>query len=155
MAPSSFPETAPETAARRRILLVEDDPDAALFATHVLTRRGGFDVTHTTDPAVALTLAAAQPWDLVLTDLDLPAMSGLEMIAALRQMEPGLPIVLVTAEPRDEWPASADGCGPDAILAKPVLADDLLATLSAVILTALYGGQWVPGADGVSAGYRG
>lgn len=129
---------------------MEDDPDAALFATHILTRRGGFDVTHTTDPAVALALAAGQPWDLVLTDLDLPTMTGLEMIVALRRLVSGLPIVLVTAEPREEWPASADGRGPDAILAKPVLADDLLATLAAVILTALEGGQWVPGAEGVS-----
>jgi CheY-like chemotaxis protein len=72
-------------------------------------------------------------------------MTGLEMIAALRRMVPGLPIVLVTAQPRHEWPATADGSGPDAMLAKPVLADDLLSTLSAVILNRAYGGQWVPG----------
>jgi CheY-like chemotaxis protein len=146
MAPSSVHEFAPEPASRgRRILLVEDDPDAALFATHILTRRGGFDVTHTTDPAVALALVAEQTWDLVLTDLDLPTMTGLEMIAALRRMVPGLPIVLVTAQPRHEWPATADRSGPDAMLAKPVLADELLSTLSAVILNRAYGGQWVPG----------
>jgi two-component system OmpR family response regulator len=133
MAPPFAHESAQEPATRRRILLVEDDPDAALFATHVLTRRGGFDVTHTADPVVALALAAEQSWDFVLTDLDLPTMSGLEMLAVLRQMVPGLPVVLVTAEPRDEWPACADGCGPDAILAKPVMADDLLATLAAVL----------------------
>jgi CheY-like chemotaxis protein len=118
---------------KRRILLVEDDPDAALFATHVLTGRGGFEVTHTPDPAVALALAAARPWDLVLTDLHLPAMSGLELLSALRQMVPGLPVVLVTGDPRDAWTPSADGCRPDAVLVKPVLADDLINTLSAVI----------------------
>lgn len=134
MAPSSVHEPAQEPAPRRRILLVEDDPDAALFASHILTRRGGFAVTHTSDPVVALALAAEQPWDLVLTDLDLPNMTGLELLTALRQLAPGLPIVLCTAEPRDEWPTAADGCWPDAILAKPVLASDLLAVLSAVIL---------------------
>ena len=133
MASSSAQEPAQLPASRRRILLVEDDPDAALFATHILTRRGGFEVTHTSDPVTALALAAEQSWDLVLTDLDLPKMSGLEMLGALRQMLPGLPIVLCTATPRDEWPASADSCGPDAILAKPVHADNLLETLSAVI----------------------
>jgi CheY-like chemotaxis protein len=133
MVPSSAHESAPEPAPRRRILLVEDDPDAALFATHILTRRGGFEVTHTSDPVVALALAVEQSWDLVVTDLGLPNMSGLELLAALRQRVPGLPIVLCTAEPRDEWPTSADGSGPDAILAKPALASDLLATLSAVI----------------------
>ncbi len=143
MAPSPVHETPQqEPAARRRILLVEDDPDAALFATHILTRRGGFDVTHTSDPAVALTLAAAQPWDLVLTDLDLPAMSGLELLAVLRRAVPGLPVVLVTADPRHAWQPSVDGeCRPDAILAKPVLPDDLLATLSALISKGLAWGQ--------------
>jgi CheY-like chemotaxis protein len=138
MPPSSVQEPAPEPAPpRRRILLVEDDPDAALFATHVLTRRGGFEVTHTSDPVVALALAAEQSWDLVLTDLDLPNMSGLEMLAVLRQMVPTLPVVLCTAKPREAWPTSADGCGPEAILAKPAHADDLLNTLSAVISKAL------------------
>lgn len=122
---------------KRRILLIEDDPDAALFATHVLTGRGGFEVTHTPDPAIALSLAAEQPWDLVLTDLHLPAMSGLELLAALRRMAPELPVVLVTGDPRDGWPlslpASADGCRPDAVLVKPVLAGDLISAILAVI----------------------
>ena len=133
MAHSSVHESAQVPNSRRRILLVEDDPDAALYATHILTRRGGCEVTHTSDPVAALALAAEQSWDLVLTDLDLPNMSGLEMLAALRQMLPGLPVVLITAKPRDTWSASADGYGPDAVLTKPVHADDLLDTLSAVI----------------------
>ena len=64
--------TSPEVS-RARILLVEDDPEAALFAFHVLTKRAQFDVTHTADPAVALELAAAGHWDLVLTDFQCPA----------------------------------------------------------------------------------
>lgn len=136
MAAPHVQETAPEPAAKRRILLVEDDPDAALLVTHILTRRGGFEVTHTPDPAVALALAAGQPWDLVLTDLDLPAMSGLELLAALRKTVPRIPVVLVTADPWDARPASAAaGCRPDAILTKPVPADDLIGALSAVIST--------------------
>jgi DNA-binding response OmpR family regulator len=133
MAPSTVRETA-EDPARRRILLIEDDPDAALFVTYTLTRRAGFEVTHTPDPVAALALAAEQPWDLVLTDLDLPTMSGLELLAALRQLAPRLPVVLVTSVPLDGWLASAVADRrPDAILAKPVPADHLIATLSAVI----------------------
>jgi len=41
--------TSPEVT-RGRIILVEDDPEAALFAVHVLTKRAQFDVTHTADP---------------------------------------------------------------------------------------------------------
>jgi CheY-like chemotaxis protein len=142
MAPTPAHPPAPGPAGRRRILLVEDDPDAALFATHVLTRRGGCDVTHTPDPVVALTLAADQPWDLVLTDLDLPAMSGLELLAALRRAVPGLPVVLVTADPRHACPRPEGGAGgPDAVLAKPFLPGDLLATLTRLIPAGLGRGQ--------------
>ena len=74
--------------ARGRILVVEDDPEAALFVVHVLGNRGGFEVTHTADPAVALGLAADEHWDLLVTDLDMPGMSGLELIGSLRQVAP-------------------------------------------------------------------
>jgi CheY-like chemotaxis protein len=84
-------------SARGRILLIEDDPQAALFAIHVLANRGRFEVTHTADPAVALLLAASERWDLVLTDLELPGMSGLELIDALRRVAPAVPVAVVTA----------------------------------------------------------
>ena len=76
--------------ARGRILVVEDDPEAALFAVHVLAHQGQFDVTHTADPAVALRLAADEHWDLVLTDMEMPGMTGLELLCALREVAPAL-----------------------------------------------------------------
>jgi len=115
---------------RGRVLVVEDDPEAALFAAYALERRGQFSVTHTSDPMVALALAAAEPWDLALTDLDLPLISGTELIAALRAVAPGLPVILLTAQPRDEFSAAElPGPGasrPDGLLVKPVSADQLL-----------------------------
>jgi CheY-like chemotaxis protein len=102
----------------------------------VLSKRGGFDITHVADPTVALTLAVTRPWDLVIADLDLPIMSGLEFVAALRRMAPELPVVLVTAYPHDvPTLAPRDHARqPDAVLAKPVPADLLLST--AATLTA-------------------
>jgi CheY-like chemotaxis protein len=122
-------------AARGRVLLVEDDPEAALFATLVLGERGRFEVTHTADPAVALVLAAAGPWDLVLTDVDLPVMSGLELVAALRELAPRVPVLVLTASPSAAFSAAAAlagrpggplGCRPDGLLIKPVRAERLL-----------------------------
>ncbi len=122
MQPSAYPAG--------RVLLVEDDPEAALFATYAL-EKGGFAVTHTPNPATALALVAAEPWDLALTDLDLPVISGAELITALRLVAPKLPVIMLTAHPRDEFP-EADG-GPDGLLLKPVSAGRLLE--AAVALT--------------------
>jgi CheY-like chemotaxis protein len=121
-------------ASRGRLLLVEDDPESALFCTHVLSKRGRFDVTHVADPTVALTLAVTRPWDLVIADLDLPIMSGLQFVAALRRMAPRLPVVLVTAFPHEApmLAAAYHGRQPDAVLAKPVPADLLLSTAAAL-----------------------
>ena len=80
-----------------RILLVEDDAVAAHFAMQVLGKRGGFDVTHTPDPAVALRHVGSAAWDLVLTDAELPGMTGLEFLEAVRRLSPDLPIAVITA----------------------------------------------------------
>jgi CheY-like chemotaxis protein len=134
MAPFRSPDAGAATASRGRVLLVEDDPDLAFFATHVLTRYGRFAVTHTPYPATALALAADGSYRLVIADLDLPVMSGLELIAALRRQAPGLPVVLLVPAALSLCPTAAlRAARPDVVLAKPVPADDLLAAAASAI----------------------
>jgi CheY-like chemotaxis protein len=110
-----------------RILVVEDDPEAALFAVHVLANRGHFDVIHTADPAVALRLVVTEHWDLVLTDVQLPGMSGLELLDALRQIAPALPVVVVTAHAPTGMTQAIRLNGADEYLEKPLRIASLLA----------------------------
>ena len=117
----------PGAKPRGRVLVVEDDPEAALFAVYALEKGGRFAVTHTSDPLEALALAANEPWDLALTDLDLPLISGAELIAALRRVAPGLPVILVTAHAGDDFPGGGGASQPDRLLVKPVSAERLLA----------------------------
>jgi CheY-like chemotaxis protein len=90
---------------------------------------GRFDVTHTADPRVALDRARSEPWDLVLTDLDLPGMTGLELLAALRRAAPALPVAVITAGSGSE----AARRQADAFLQKPVPAAHLIAIATALI----------------------
>jgi CheY-like chemotaxis protein len=115
-----------------RILVVEDDPEAALFAVHVLANRGHFDVTHTADPAVALRLVVTEHWDLVLTDVQLPGMSGLELLDALRQIAPALPVAVVTAHAPAGMSQALRLNGADEYLEKPLRIASLLATATAL-----------------------
>lgn len=116
-----------------RVLLIEDDPVAAHFAMHVLGKRGGFDVRHTPDPAVALRLARSQAWDLVLTDAELPGMSGLELMTALRRLSPALPVAVITAHESLDPAMRALRDEADDFLQKPVPPDRFLAAVTALV----------------------
>src|ERR1035441_11024156 len=74
-----------------RILVVEDDLVVGRFLTDLLGVRGGFDVTYTPDPAIALKRTSSEKWDLVLTDVEMPGMTGLELLQALRRGAPDPP----------------------------------------------------------------
>jgi CheY-like chemotaxis protein len=128
---SVTPDGPGPAGSRGRILLVEDDPEVALFAVHVLARRGRFEVTHTADPAVALRLVASGCWDLVLTDVEMPGMNGLDLLDALRRVAPGLPVAVVTAHAHLRSAALLRHA--DDFLAKPLRVDQLLATATALI----------------------
>ncbi len=124
-------------ASRGRILIIEDDPEAALFAVHVLGKRGHFDVTHTADPAAAVGLAAAEHWDLVLTDIELPGMTCVELLHELRRVAPGIPVAVLSAHAEKAELSQRV----QAFLKKPVKIEQLIATASALIERAERTGQ--------------
>ena len=125
--------TTADPLRRGRILLVEDDHEAACFAVHVLTTMGRFEVAHTMDPRVALDRARSEPWDLVLTDLHLPAMTGLDLLNALRKTAPSLPVAVVTADASAGPGTDAARRRADAFLQKPVPAAELVAVANTLI----------------------
>lgn len=125
--------TTEDSVRRGRILLVEDDHEAAYFAVHVLTTMGQFEVAHTMDPRVALDRACSERWDLVLTDLHLPAMTGLDLLGALRREAPFLPVVVVTADVTPSPGLDAARRQADAFLHKPVPAARLVAVAEALV----------------------
>ena len=79
------------------VLVVEDDADTALFVRTVLERRGGMAVVVAHEAMAALAEATRRPPDVVLTDIQLPGMSGLELLGELRRLAPGVPVVVMTA----------------------------------------------------------
>ncbi len=97
----------------------------------MLVKRGQFTVTHTADPAVALQLVAAGRWDLVLTDVEMPGMNGLELLDALRRIAPALPVVVVSSHADLRTAALLRHA--DEFLTKPVRIDQLLATAAGLI----------------------
>jgi two-component system response regulator HydG len=116
-----------------RILVVDDDVVTGRFLVQLLGTRGGFDVSHTTDPAVALQRATSETWDLVLTDVEMPGMTGLELLQALRRASPDLNVAVLTSHASLDNAVSALRDRADEFLQKSMPPDDLLATVAALV----------------------
>ncbi len=102
---------------RKRILVVEDEMLIA-FGTMVDLEDAGFEVVVTKDGRQGLEAAASEQFDLIITDNNMPNMTGVDMISALRKAGNTLPIVLTSALNPQSLPF-ASGPGYDRFLAKP------------------------------------
>lgn len=89
---------SPADVRELRVLVIDDDPDSALIMQHVLGARGGMDVTLVLDPNEALALSEEQSWDVVVTDVVMPGMTGIQLMGRLRERWPTLPVVTVTSQ---------------------------------------------------------
>ena len=115
-----------------RILVVEDNPDNMVL-TVMLLESVGHTVLMAIDAEAGLTLARAELPDLILMDIQLPGMDGLEATALLKRDEAtrAVPVVALTALAMkgDEERIRAAGC--DGYIAKPIGIQDFLATIAA------------------------
>jgi len=116
-----------------RILGVEDDVVAGRFLTQLLGERGGFDVTHKLDPAAALKAISAEYWDLVLTDVEMPGMTGLELLDAVRQIAPDLPVAVLTAHESLDYAVRALRGQADDFLPKSAPPEAIMSRVQALV----------------------
>ena len=119
---------APPGGAPERVLVVDDQPVSALFAARVL-ERAGMTVTQVHDPLEVLPALGRFAPDLVLMDLHMPGISGLELTAVIREQErfADLPIVFLSVELEASRQLDALRVGADDFLAKPVPPPRLVA----------------------------
>jgi two-component system, NtrC family, response regulator HydG len=120
-------------SARARVLLIDDDPAFGRFATFVLRVRGGFEVRHVLDPVAGLRYIETEPWDLVVADIELPGLSGLELVQRVRRLRPTLPVAVVTAHATVDRAVTALRMPVTEFLQKPIRPDDLIATAATLV----------------------
>ncbi len=110
--------------SQTRVLLVEDDDDSRELMAEVLSAAG-----HAVHPVAsgpdALEALSRQPFDVLVTDLGISGMGGLEIARAAKALAPAIPVVLVTGWAEREDVARARGREVDAVLLKPIDPDSL------------------------------
>lgn len=110
-----------------RILVVDDDPVTRRVLALVL-ERSGYDVMASTDGHEAWSELAAARIDLVITDREMPAMNGMELLRKVRQSprHGGVPVIMLTGSVLESASDEADAEGASAFLTKPVSSRELL-----------------------------
>lgn len=118
----------------KTVLLVDDSPTILLSLSALLTQAGYAAVQAPSAAAALAKLRVTQP-SLVITDLNMPGMDGIDLIRNIRKL-PGcrfFPILMLTTESQAEKRAEARAAGATGWLVKPVLGDDLLKVLEKVV----------------------
>jgi CheY-like chemotaxis protein len=122
-APGTVPPTQPETQEKRRkVLVVEDDPDVAEVAVAVIESLG-HEVEMCPEAGSALArVEQARNFDLVFSDIVMPGMNGIELAEAIQKIFPNLPVLLATGYSNA---ALAPGALRFPVLAKPYSVQEL------------------------------
>src|SRR5205814_2860884 len=102
----------------------------------LLERQGRCDIVYARDGKEALQCFATTIPDLVLTDLQMPEMDGLELVAAIKEDYPLTPVVLMTAQGSEEIASEALRRGAASYVPKKKLAEDLIETVERVLAAA-------------------
>jgi len=118
-----------------KILLV-DDSGLARRRVRQMLESDGYEVIEAEDGMVALERYFVDKPDLVLLDLVMHGMYGLEVLTKLRQLDPAARVVVVSADVQDSSKQMAHAAGAHAFLIKPVEREAVLATVRGVLAEA-------------------
>jgi DNA-binding NtrC family response regulator len=116
---------APVLEIRRRLVSVDDDPMQGRLITALFRDTPGLDVALVHDGTEALESIVSQPPDIVLLDLGLPGISGLEILQRIKTLYPQLPVVVLTGFSDVRTAVQAIKLGAYQFLTKPVNTDEL------------------------------
>lgn len=122
------------SGGNERVLLVDDEPDILVIEEEML-KALGYTVTATNNPIDALAIFADQPerFDLVITDMTMPAMTGEELAIELDKILPDIPTIICTGYSELMSKEKAASLGVNAFLMKPISMVDFSNTIRSVL----------------------
>lgn len=120
---------------KKKIMIVDDSSSVRQLVSSTLVD-GGYEVTEAVDGQDAMEKFQSQPVDLVVSDLNMPNMDGIELVKQLRAL-PGqrfLPIIMLTTESQDAKKQEGRAAGASGWLVKPFKAEQILSVVKMVLV---------------------
>jgi DNA-binding response OmpR family regulator len=109
--------------ALRRILIVDDDPTIRVLVKEIVSGIG-YQPVAVADGIQAMRFLTRNNIDLMISDVNLPGISGLELLRWSKAQKPGLPVILMSGESRAAWVPAATENRADAVFSKPFYLHD-------------------------------
>ncbi len=119
----------------KRQILVVDDEVGALTLIGIMLERGGFEVQKARDAQIALTMLGEYTPDLIILDVMMPGMDGIELCGVIRQREPlrKTPVLILSARGDAESIIRGIEAGANDYLPKPILHHDLVSKVRSML----------------------
>ncbi|OGP70089.1 MAG: histidine kinase [Deltaproteobacteria bacterium RBG_13_58_19] len=112
-----------------RILVVDDEPNMLRLLKTILMDRTGYEVETTNNPLEVSKLLQEQHYDLVVTDLKMPLVDGIDLIDIIKKIDDKIPIIIITAYGTIETAEEAIQKGAYDFITKPFRKENILITI--------------------------
>jgi DNA-binding NtrC family response regulator len=113
-----------------KILVIDDEMDMLMMLRMLIEDNTGYGVETTNTPSEGLKRLSEEPFDLVITDLKMPGMDGMELFSELKTLAPNLPVILITAYGSREMADEAIREGITDFITKPFKKDRILFSIA-------------------------
>ena len=116
-----------------RILVIDDELDMLTLLRMIIEDNTDYEVETTNNPSEALRMLTEKPYDLVITDLKMPGLDGIELFDELKDINPEIPVIILTAYGSLETAEEATKKGVADFITKPFRKDAILLTIKRVL----------------------
>jgi len=116
-----------------KILIVDDEPDMLKLLSMILREKTPYEITTTNNPTEAVELVKKERFDIVISDLKMPGLDGIEIIDAVKKVDEDTPIIIVTAYGTVESATEAMQKGGFDFITKPFRKEHILFTIDKAI----------------------
>ena len=106
----------------KKIAIIDDEQDIIDILNKFLSRSGKFDITSFTNPLNALNLAKSNQYDLILLDIMMPQMDGIDFLKEIKKSSPNTKVIMMTAFSTQDKIIDSSKTGADDYLTKPFIS---------------------------------